>query len=167
MYCSLGLVNRYRSVVVGLSFQKLKVSPSLRALRRHQSATHKTGIHQLVTTYDQQSTTRKSSTPSNNSKTTPTHNSTQCLSSSAALVLSLLPQRRSQQQSPRSRWSPTCSTSKSLCAQSLRMCARVIQFSLLILPSTGSSTPALRSAFLLSTAKPTLTRASPSASTAA
>ena len=164
MYRSLGLVNRYRSGVVGLSFQKLEVSPSL---RRHQSATHKTGIHQLVTTYDQQSTTRKFFTPSNNNKPAPTHNSTQCLSSSAAPVLSLLPQRRSQQQRPRSRWSLACSTSKSLCEQSLRILRRLNTPIHTDPPFPGSLTPAPRSAFLLSTAKPTSTRASPSASTAA
>lgn len=40
------------------------------------------------------------------------HNQTRCLSSSAAVALSPLPQRRSRQQRPRSRWSPACSTSE-------------------------------------------------------
>jgi hypothetical protein len=44
------------------------------------------------------------------------HTSQKCPSSSARAAPSPLPPRRSQQQKPRSRWSPTCSTSESHCA---------------------------------------------------
>jgi import inner membrane translocase subunit TIM10 len=49
-----------------------------------------------------------------------THNTSQkCPSSSAKVAPSPLPPRRSQQQKPRSRWSPTCSTSKAFPSPSI------------------------------------------------
>ena len=88
-----------------------------------------------------------------------------CLSSSAKVAPSPLPPRRSQQQKPRSRWFPTCSTSKAsspshqniherACALSLSLSSETTS-ELIRFPTIGSSTPAPRSASPLNTAKPT------------
>lgn len=164
--CTVPFDRWYRRVVVGLSFQKLEVSPSVRSNTSERCARdqHPSTSNNLLATIIPTQTPDIIHQTKTNSHT---HNPSQCLSSSAAPVLSLLPQRRSQQQRPRSRWSLACSTSKSLCEQSLRILRRLNTPIHTDPPFPGSLTPAPRSAFLLSTAKPTSTRASPSASTAA
>ena len=107
--------------VVGLSFQKLEVSPSVRSNTSDERCArdqHPSTSNNRRATIISTQTTGTIHKPQNHPHI---HNPSRCLSSSAAPVLSLLPQRRSQQQRPRSRWSLACSTSKSLCKQQPRI----------------------------------------------
>jgi hypothetical protein len=88
----------------------------LRKVRSNTSESERMRIqHQSIK--PQQPTTRNSNyhrapTHPNPQTTQHTQHIRKCLSSSAKVAPSPLPPRRSQQQKPRSRWFPTCSTSK-------------------------------------------------------